>query len=41
MCRGVERAGFEARPLPLADGGEGTLDAILGSLRGHAAVDAR
>jgi glycerate kinase len=34
MCRGVERAGHEARPLPLADGGEGTLDAILGSREG-------
>jgi glycerate kinase len=29
MCRGVERAGREGRALPLADGGEGTLDAIL------------
>ena len=34
MCRGVERAGYDARPLPLADGGEGTLDAILGSREG-------
>ena len=34
MCLGVERAGFEARPLPLADGGEGTLAAILGSREG-------
>ena len=34
MCRGVERAGFAARALPLADGGEGTLDALLGSLPG-------
>jgi glycerate kinase len=34
MCRGVERAGHDARPLPLADGGEGTLDAILGSREG-------
>ncbi len=34
MGRGAERAGFEARPLPLADGGEGTLDAILGSRAG-------
>jgi glycerate kinase len=34
MCRGVKRAGYEARPLPLADGGEGTLDAILGSREG-------
>ena len=29
LCRGVERAGLRARALPLADGGEGTLDAIL------------
>jgi len=34
MCLGVERAGFEAQPLPLADGGEGTLAAILGSREG-------
>ena len=34
MCRGVARAGLEARALPLADGGEGTLDALLGSLPG-------
>lgn len=34
MCRGVGRAGFEARPLPLADGGEGTLAAILDSSPG-------
>ena len=34
MCRGVERAGYDARPLPLADGGEGTLAAILGSCEG-------
>jgi glycerate kinase len=34
MCRGVERAGYDARPLPLADGGEGTLAAILGSREG-------
>lgn len=34
MCRGVERAGHEARALPLADGGEGTLLAILGSRGG-------
>jgi glycerate kinase len=34
MCTGVERAGFGARPLPLADGGEGTLAAILGSREG-------
>ena len=34
MCLGVERAGFEALPLPLADGGEGTLAAILGSREG-------
>jgi len=34
MCRGVERAGLLAQALPLADGGEGTLDALLGSLPG-------
>jgi glycerate kinase len=34
MCRGVRRAGLEARALPLADGGEGTLDAILDSSPG-------
>ena len=34
MRRGVERAGLEARALPLADGGEGTLDALLDSLPG-------
>jgi glycerate 2-kinase len=28
MRRGVERAGLDARALPLADGGEGTLEAI-------------
>ena len=35
MCRGVARAGPDARALPLADGGEGTLDALLGSLAGR------
>jgi glycerate kinase len=35
MRRGVERASFDARALPLADGGEGTLDALLGSLPGE------
>jgi len=34
MRRGVERAGLAGRALPLADGGEGTLDAILDSSRG-------
>jgi glycerate kinase len=29
MCHGVQRAGREGRALPLADGGEGTLEAIL------------
>jgi glycerate 2-kinase len=33
MAAGVEAAGFEARRVPLADGGEGTLDALL-SARG-------
>jgi glycerate 2-kinase len=34
MRRGVERADLAARALPLADGGEGTLDAILDSSPG-------
>ena len=34
MCTGLERAGYAGRALPLADGGEGTLDAILGSVPG-------
>ena len=38
MCRGVERAGLEARALPLADGGEGTLTAILDSSPGMRAL---
>jgi glycerate kinase len=29
IARGAERAGFEAQALPLADGGEGTLEAVL------------
>src|SRR5918996_502318 len=37
MAAGVEAAGFEARRIPLADGGEGTLEALVaargGSLR--------
>ena len=33
MAAGVEAAGFSARRIPLADGGEGTLDALL-SARG-------
>jgi glycerate 2-kinase len=37
MAAGLERAGFVARRVPLADGGEGTLDALLadrgGSMR--------
>lgn len=36
MARGVERAGHgPAVELPLADGGEGTLDAVLGALGGE------
>jgi len=34
MRRGAERAGHTGRALPLADGGEGTLDAILDSSDG-------
>jgi glycerate 2-kinase len=34
MRRGVERAGLAGRALPLADGGEGTLDAIRDSSQG-------
>src|SRR5262250_2774208 len=33
MARGVRAAGIEARELPLADGGEGTLDALGGERR--------
>ena len=29
LARGVASAGMEARELPLADGGEGTLDAVI------------
>ncbi|HVM41022.1 MAG TPA: glycerate kinase, partial [Acidimicrobiia bacterium] len=31
MARGLDRIGIETRCIPLADGGEGTLDALLGS----------
>ena len=34
LARGARRAGAETRELPLADGGEGTLDALIAS--GHA-----
>jgi glycerate kinase len=34
MAAGVEAAGFDARRLPLADGGEGTLDAVLAARGG-------
>ena len=34
MAAGVEAAGFEARRVPLADGGEGTLDALLAARGG-------
>ena len=34
MTAGVEAAGFSARRLPLADGGEGTLDAVLAARGG-------
>ena len=37
LARGARRAGAEARELPLADGGEGTLDALLAS--GHARAE--
>src|SRR5262249_53549523 len=36
MAAGVEAAGFSARRIPVADGGEGTLDALLAA-RGGAA----
>ena len=41
MARGAADAGFETRELPLADGGEGTLDVLLaarGGERRHARV---
>ena len=34
MAAGVEAAGFEARRIPLADGGEGTLDALVAARGG-------
>jgi glycerate 2-kinase len=34
MAAGLETAGFEARRIPLADGGEGTLDALLAARGG-------
>ena len=34
MAAGVEAAGFDARRMPLADGGEGTLDALLAARGG-------
>ncbi|MGH8999845.1 MAG: glycerate kinase, partial [Acidimicrobiia bacterium] len=34
MRRGLERVGFEVRSLPLADGGEGTLDALVAARGG-------
>jgi glycerate kinase len=34
MAAGVEAAGFESRRVPLADGGEGTLDALLAARGG-------
>ena len=34
MAAGVEAAGFSARRMPLADGGEGTLDALLAARGG-------
>lgn len=33
ICAGARRAGWECEPLPLADGGEGTLDALGGPNR--------
>lgn len=35
MARGLAAAGFEATAMPAADGGEGTLDALLASLGGE------
>ena len=35
LARGVQRAGRPAEPLPLADGGEGTLDVLVGALGGE------
>lgn len=35
LARGIGRAGFEVRPLPLADGGEGTLDALVAARGGR------
>jgi glycerate kinase len=37
LARGARRSGAETRELPLADGGEGTLDALVAS--GHATVE--
>jgi glycerate 2-kinase len=37
LARGARRSGAETRELPLADGGEGTLDALVAS--GHAEVE--
>jgi glycerate kinase len=37
LARGARRAGAQTRELPLADGGEGTLDALLAS--GHARAE--
>jgi glycerate 2-kinase len=37
LARGARRAGAETKELPLADGGEGTLDALVAS--GHATVE--
>lgn len=34
LARGLERTGFEVRLVPLADGGEGTLDALLAARGG-------
>jgi glycerate kinase len=36
LARGARRAGAETRELPLADGGEGTLDALVASGHAHA-----
>jgi glycerate 2-kinase len=35
MAAGARAAGLEARSLPLADGGEGTLDVLLAAVGGH------
>jgi glycerate kinase len=38
MVRGVERAGLRGEPLPVADGGDGTMEALLLGLGGETAA---